>query len=409
MEDDGPGLLGLLDPFDRGAGIARARIVAGCEDDRDCSILGCRQLGVAKIAACCRPQVWKQVALEARQQRLRLRVAEAAVELEHPWALVRQHQAGKERPDEWRPAPGELVEYWTMDGVDDFLDLRRPQGRDGRVGAHSAGVRPCVPLADALEVLRRRQGHRPRTVAEGEHGHLLAFEQLLDHEGAAEADRGPQAGVHVVRRPTDEHALAGGEAVGLDHARRPGHRERLRRRDARRRHHVLCEPLRPLDPGRGGARAEDCDSGVPELVGDPGNQRPLRAHDHEVGVDRARQRQEALAVLRADGMASAESGDPRVPGCGVQLVERRRLAELPGERMLASARAHQQHLHRGEPTATIGGFERRPRRRSGATIEPRTHSLEERFAGASTASAGRRRGASRFRRRIDTHARGLLR
>ena len=42
---------------------------------------------------------------------------------------------------------------------------------------------------------------------------------------------------------------------------------------------------------------------------------------------------------------SAEPGDTRVSGRGVQLLERRRLAELPSESMLAPARADKEDFH----------------------------------------------------------------
>ncbi len=44
---------------------------------------------------------------------------------------------------------------------------------------------PVVAVADALEVLRRRQGHGPRAVADREHRELGAGQPLLDHHAAA--------------------------------------------------------------------------------------------------------------------------------------------------------------------------------------------------------------------------------
>src|SRR5688572_30650460 len=45
-------------------------------------------------------------------------------------------------------------------------------------------------------------------------------------------------------------------------------------------------------------------------------------------------------------MALGDRGDPRVPGCCVQLRQRRRLRELPGKRMFATARADDEYPHR---------------------------------------------------------------
>src|ERR1700694_4290251 len=71
-------------------------------------------------------------------------------------------------------------------------------------------------------------------------------------------------------------------------------------------------------------------------------------------------------------MAAAEGGDARVAGGGVELPEVRCLAELPGERMLASARADKEYLHtRTLPSALDGlesGFNRAvTREKSGET------------------------------------------
>src|SRR5919108_23794 len=61
----------------------------------------------------------------------------------------------------------------------------------------------------------------------------------------------------------DEDALAGGEAVDLDDARRARDGEGLRGPDADRAHHVFRERLRALDPCRAAAWPEDRDPAVP--------------------------------------------------------------------------------------------------------------------------------------------------
>jgi hypothetical protein len=52
-------------------------------------------------------------------------------------------------------------------------------------------------------------------------------------------------------------------------------------------------------------------------------------------------------------VATAERGDAGVPGRCVELVERLVLGELPGERVLATARTDDQYLH--EPESKTGG------------------------------------------------------
>jgi len=56
-------------------------------------------------------------------------------------------------------------------------------------------------------------------------------------------------------------------------------------------------------------------------------------------------------------VAAAERGDAWIAGGGVELREARRLAELPGERVLASARADQEHLHTRTLASGLDGFE----------------------------------------------------
>ena len=56
-------------------------------------------------------------------------------------------------------------------------------------------------------------------------------------------------------------------------------------------------------------------------------------------------------------MAAAERGDAGVAGGGMELVEIRRLAEFPGERVLAPARADQKHLHTRTLASGVDEFE----------------------------------------------------
>ncbi len=88
---------------------------------------------------------------------------------------------------------------------------------------------PSVAVADALEVLGGGEGHGAGAVADRQHRELGAGEALLDHDGAAGVPErlarqvlarsrlGPRRGLG------DQHALAGGQAVGLDHVE-PGQR-----------------------------------------------------------------------------------------------------------------------------------------------------------------------------------------
>ena len=85
---------------------------------------------------------------------------------------------------------------------------------------------------------------------------------------------------------------------------------------------------------------------MPETVGDACDERRLGADHDEVDVERARQGQESFTVVRTDRMTRAELRDSRIAGRGVELVEVRALAQLPGERVFASARPDDEDPHR---------------------------------------------------------------
>jgi hypothetical protein len=92
----------------------------------------------------------------------------------------------------------------------------------GGVGSHAAGVGPRVALADALVVLGGRQGQDGLAVGEGEDGDLVALEVLFDDDrvaGGAElvGDHDVlESGLGFGGGLREDHAFAGGEAVGFD-------------------------------------------------------------------------------------------------------------------------------------------------------------------------------------------------
>ena len=107
-----------------------------------------------------------------------------------------------------------------------------------------------------------------------------------------------------------------------------------------------------FDPSMRAPAAEGPKTGhaaAAQAVGEPGDERRFRADDDEVDTQRAREREHAVAVLGEDGMTAAELGDARIARCGVQLVEPRALRDLPGESVLASTRADDEHPHDYDP------------------------------------------------------------
>ena len=135
----------------------------------------------------------------------------------------------------------------------------------------------------------------------------------------------------------------------------PGRVERSGRGHAGRRHDVLGERLRALDPRRRRARPEDRDADVAQLVGRAGHERRLRPDDGEVDAQVAGELDEPLDVLAANGMAAVQPRDARVAGRGVELREPRAAHERARQRMLATARADEEDPHGASLVRRSGG------------------------------------------------------
>ena len=190
----------------------------------------------------------EEVALEARQDRLRLRVAETAVELEHARSVLGEHQAGVEEAGERRAALRELCEHGTVDRVDELVDL---SPRRAAAPASTSPSRRCSgPVSPSPTRLKSCAGasgaaSRPSVSANSETSSPSSSSSIT--ELAAQGSRGAQAGVELLLGPADEDALARREPVGLDDARRPRRLEPGRGRDAGCLHDLLGEALRAFD------------------------------------------------------------------------------------------------------------------------------------------------------------------
>ena len=112
-------------------------------------------------------------------------------------------------------------------------------GRDHRrrrIGAHAAGVGPLVAVEQPLVVLAGGQRQHVLAVDHHDEAGLLAVEELFDHDaraGVAHAvadQHRVDRGVRLVDGGRHDHALAGGQAVGLDDDRRAASRRRRRAR-----------------------------------------------------------------------------------------------------------------------------------------------------------------------------------
>ena len=136
------------------------------------------------------------------------------------------HDAGVQEAEVRRAFARERRDRGQHHLAHDALVHRRGHDRRGRIGAHAAGVRAVVAVAQALVVLRRRERQHGAAVDHRDEAGFLALEEFLDDDARRRPRRSWPAnmssrGLHgFVGGRADHHALAGGEAVGLDDERR---------------------------------------------------------------------------------------------------------------------------------------------------------------------------------------------
>ncbi len=107
----------------------------------------------------------------------------------------------------------------------------------------------------------------------------------------------------------------------------------------------LGECLGGLQPPRGGGGTEAGDADLRHRVGHAGLDRRIRADDHQVRLDFAGQGGLAGHIDGADRAHLAQLRHAGISGGRDQAREQWRLGDLPGQRVFASARSDQEHLH----------------------------------------------------------------
>ena len=256
--------------------------------------------------------------------------------------------------------------------LDELARRRPPRHGTGVYEPMPPVFGPASPSPIALVVLRRRRAATASlAVADREDRELRALEQLLDVERLAERLRRAQRRVELGLRAADPDALAGGEPVGLDDARRPRDRERPRGRNAGRLHHVLRERLRALDPRRRRARARRrrCRGGAARRRARRRAAPPARRRRGRRRARRRAARATPGSSARAGMAASRAPRFPGFPGAACSSVSRRAARERPRERVLAPARADDEHLHARESS--------QPRRRSISAMDAPPYAAAE--------------------------------
>ncbi|VXB50134.1 conserved hypothetical protein [Curtobacterium sp. 8I-2] len=321
---DGDAVTGVrvVDAGDRSAGLRVLRVALARQDDGHGDVVPERGSGDgAELPGGGGEQEFAERGRQAGEHDLRLRVAEPRVELDHADALLGDDEAAVQEPDERRALvlkPADRRQGHELgDLVDEGLLGRPAVGEPGqrRVRAHAARVRAEVAVGQALVVLRGAERTHVVAVAQEEQGDLFAVEELLDHDVAVLEPVGGvvDRGLAVVG---DEHALAGGEPVGLDHVRCAElvdgadgfvHRAGVDRTPGGHTglaHDPLGERLGALELGRGLARAEHRDAAGAHRVGHAGDERGLGAHDDELDVvlDRVLGDERTVGGVEGDGL-----------------------------------------------------------------------------------------------------------
>ncbi len=211
-------------------------------------------------------------------------------------------------------------------------------------------------------VLGAAEGQGGGPVAQGEHGGFLAGHELLDHQpraGLAEAAVQHVAGgvQRLGAGGGDHHALAGGQAIGLEHVGRGEAVQRLIHRvqaldhdEAGGRQMVafgegLGEGLGGFQLGRLGGGTEAGDAQRLQPVGQALFQRRLGPDHHEVGLNLVHQGEQAVHVVGGYRAHLAQLGHAGVAGGDHQAAEAGGLGDLPRQGVFAATAAHQQDVH----------------------------------------------------------------
>ena len=300
----------------------------------------------------------EEVAVDERQHRLRLRIAEPAVVLEHARPVGRQHQADEQRRR--RTAPRARASS-ARTGVTVSSTIRAERvvvdPGDGSERAHPAGVGPRVAVVRPLEVPRRGEARarRRRRTARRPTPPVPRGAPPTTHVGPRSAPRrrAPRGAPRPCRQTMTPFPAARPSAFSTHGTR--GVCEQRRRGHAGGGHHLLGEALRPFDARRGRRRPE---------YGDPRSAASTSATPATSGASGptttsstssdAREPEQPVGVVGGDRVARRERRDPGAPRCSMELVERRRRRQPPGERVLPTARADEEYAHPHESTSSTG-------------------------------------------------------
>ena len=261
---------------------------------------------------------------------------------------------------------GQLSENGPDGQIGHFLQPVVGQYRRGTVRPHAAGIGALVIVPGGFVVLGGGQGHGPLAVAETEEGGFLAHQAFLQHHAVARRAEGP--GFHDVahslqgflRIAGHHHALAGGQAVGLDHQGRAhfdhmvfGDFRIAEHRTAGRGHlcpvhDLLGKGLAALKPRAIGVRTETGDARLAHAVHNAQGQRQFGAGHHQIDLFPAGQIHQCVQVVGGHRhIDRARAAGASVAGSHKNFTDPRALAKFPDQGMLAPAGTDHKDAHLG--------------------------------------------------------------
>src|SRR6185369_14658233 len=176
---------GLFEAADRASLLVMPGIAVGREDDARRGLAPPDRLGaLGELAARRAEEVGQEIVLHAYEDRLRLGISEAGVELQD----VRVEAAVENQPhvEDSAETPTLLrhaLERWMHDARQHLARRAGIQEDRRAVRAHAAGVRTALAVEELLVVLHGGEGDRALAVAQDHERDLVALDEAL-HEHA---------------------------------------------------------------------------------------------------------------------------------------------------------------------------------------------------------------------------------
>src|SRR6266478_2565031 len=127
-------------------------------------------------------QNFSQVKVNPRQNRLRLRIPQPAIEFQDTGTGLGQHQANIKEPLVRDSVSRQPFEGWLDDSRAQGFAKSIRQQFIGRVRPHTARIRALVPVEDALMVARRYERRITPSISENDERELVPFERLLEDD-----------------------------------------------------------------------------------------------------------------------------------------------------------------------------------------------------------------------------------